>query len=47
MGPFAFTLEIRPVTGRTLLLGGKLGFQGFELRRKCGDRLGDRVGTAW
>ena len=46
----ALSFKVRPVTSRTLLLGGKvrvlggkLGFQGFDLCHEPRDRVGDRL----
>jgi hypothetical protein len=39
---FALALEVRPVIGRTLLLGGEIGLQLCDACLECSDNVGDR-----
>src|SRR6266702_8394806 len=44
---FAFVLVVRPVPGRALLLGGKLGFELLDPRLECGNHIGHRLAAWW
>src|SRR5262245_8179214 len=46
IGALALAFKVRTVTGRTLLLGGKLGLEALDARLECGDDVGDRPGTS-
>jgi hypothetical protein len=39
---FALALEVRPVIGRTPLLGGEIGLQLCDACLECSDDVGDR-----
>ena len=43
VGALTLALEVRPVTSRTLLLGGEIGLQRCDARLECGDRIGHRL----
>jgi len=42
----ALVLVVRPVPGRALLLGGKLGFESADPRLQRGNYIGHRL-AAW
>jgi hypothetical protein len=45
VGALALTLEVRPVTGRALPLGGEFGFERMGVRPKRSDELRHRLVT--
>jgi hypothetical protein len=48
VGALTLALEVRPVTSRTLLLGGEIGLQRCDGSFECGDHVGDRpVMSRW
>jgi hypothetical protein len=42
VGALALALEVRPLTSRTLLLGGEIGLQLCDACLECSDNVGDR-----
>jgi len=43
VGALTLALEVRPVTSRTLLLGGEIGLQRCDACLECGDQIGHRL----